>query len=314
MIKSITIFGGSGFIGGSFYDFYTNRRNSLKVLNLISRSAKKKYLPNKRVKLIEYDIEKNIGEELPESTDLVFYAVDNTDYSLYEKKISNKLSNKIKNFIKICKKKYRKSKIIFISSGSVYGRFDQDKKFKENFKFYDIKKIDDLKKYYIHNKRLNEKIFKKLGKEGFKTLIARCFTFIGPRIPLNKHFLIGNLIKKHLQNKILKVKSNRKVFRSYMYSDDMVRWLVSLEKVCSNRCPIFNVGSDQEISLDKILYTFTKVRSKVKKRKKLIDYYDYYVPDISKIQNTLNLKYENNFEKILKKTIKNVKNIYPSIS
>ena len=214
-MRNITVYGGSGYVGGSFYDFFSHRRD-LGNLNLISRTVKNKFIKKENINLIEFDLEKNIGKNLPENSDIVFYAVDNTDYSLYSKNIDEKPSDKILNFIKICKNFYKKSKIIFVSSGAVYGYFDQKKKLKEKEIFRKIDEVSENKKYYVQNKRNVERVFNQLGEEGFDVCIARCFTFIGPRIPLDKHFLIGNLIQNFLHKKTISVNSSKQVVRSYM--------------------------------------------------------------------------------------------------
>lgn len=307
-MKNITIYGGSGYVGGSFYDFFSERKD-LGSLNLISRTVKNKFINKENINLIEFDLEKNIGENLPENSDIVFYAVDNTDYSLYSKIIDEKPSDKILNFVKICKNFYKKSKIIFVSSGAVYGYFDQKKKLKEEEIFRKIDEVSENKKYYVQNKRNVEKVFNQLGEEGFDVCIARCFTFIGPRIPLDKHFLIGNLIQNFLHKKTISVNSSKQVVRSYMYWQDMVTWLLELEKVCSIKCPIFNLGSDIEINIDEILNTFEEIGSEVIKRDNIIKDLDYYVPDIYKIKNSLSLDYEKDFKISLLKTINEIKNI-----
>lgn len=306
-MRNITVYGGSGYVGGSFYDFFSHRRD-LGNLNLISRTVKNKFIKKENINLIEFDLEKNIGENLPENSDIVFYAVDNTDYSLYSKNIDEKPSDKILNFIKICKNFYKKSKIIFVSSGAVYGYFDQKKKLKEKEIFRKIDEVSENKKYYVQNKRNVERVFNQLGEEGFDVCIARCFTFIGPRIPLDKHFLIGNLIQNFLHKKTISVNSSKQVVRSYMYWQDMVKWLLELEKVCSIKCPIFNLGSDIEINIDEILNTFEEIGSEVIKRDNIIKDLDYYVPDIYKIKNSLSLDYEKDFKISLLKTINEIKN------
>lgn len=306
-MRNITVYGGSGYVGGSFYDFFSHRRD-LGNLNLISRTVKNKFIKKENINLIEFDLEKNIGENLPENSDIVFYAVDNTDYSLYSKNIDEKPSDKILNFIKICKNFYKKSKIIFVSSGAVYGYFDKKKKLKEKEIFRKIDEVSENKKYYVQNKRNAERVFNQLGEEGFDVCIARCFTFIGPRIPLDKHFLIGNLIQNFLHKKTISVNSSKQVVRSYMYWQDMVKWLLELEKVCSIKCPIFNLGSDIEINIDEILNTFEEIGSEVIKRDNIIKDLDYYVPDIYKIKNSLSLDYEKDFKISLLKTINEIKN------
>lgn len=306
-MKSVTIFGGSGYVGGSFYDYFLKNKiyNSL---NLVSRTVKQKLKPNKSVKLIKYDLEMNYGDKLPSKSDLVFYAIDNTDYDLYKQQTFGVLPLKAKNFINLVKEKYSKSKIIFISSGSVYGCFNKKIKTDENFQQIIEDNLPMQKKSYIENKRIIEKEFLKLGKEGYKVSIARCFTFLGPRIPLDKHFLIGNFIQNFINKKKIFAKSKQQVIRSYMYSEDMVEWLMTIGNISSTECPIYNVGSDIELSIDNILETFKEFGAKISVRQNITNDLDYYVPNVDKAKFDLNLKFSNDFKLNLIKTINDVKN------
>ena len=306
-MKSVTIFGGSGYIGGSFYDYFLKQK-IFNSLNLISRTVKQKLKPNESTKLIEYDLEKNYGEKLPSKSDLVVYAIDNTDYNLYKQHELEGLPIKAKNFIKLVKEKYPKSKIMFVSSGSVYGCFNKKIKTDENFQQTNKDYLPTQKKPYIENKRMIEKAFLALGKEGYKVSIARCFTFLGPRIPLDKHFLIGNFIKNFINQKKIIAKSKQQVIRSYMYWEDMVEWLLTIANISSKECPIFNVGSDKELSIDDILQTFKELGAETQVRKNVTNDLDYYVPNIDKAKLDLNLKISTDFKKNLIKTINDVKN------
>ena len=306
-MKSVTIFGGSGYIGGSFYDYFLKQK-IFNSLNLISRTVKQKLKPNESTKLIEYDLEKNYGEKLPSKSDLVVYAIDNTDYNLYKHQELEGLPIKAKNFIKLVKEKYPKSKIMFVSSGSVYGCFNKKVKTDENFQQTNKDYLPTQKKPYIENKRMIEKAFLALGKEGYKVSIARCFTFLGPRIPLDKHFLIGNFIKNFINQKKIIAKSKQQVIRSYMYWEDMVEWLLTIANISSKECPIYNVGSDKELSIDNILQTFKELGAETQVRKNVTNDLDYYVPNIDKAKLDLNLKISTDFKKNLIKTINDVKN------
>ena len=309
-MSRLTIFGGSGYVGGSFYDFFVNNNNkNFTSLDLILRSVKEKFTPKKNINLIQYDLEKNQGDLLPTGSDVVLYAVDNTDYDLYEKKISYQLPNKIINFKNLVKNNFSKSKILFVSSGSVYGIFDQEKKVDEKFIHRNIDSIPVQKKFYVHNKRLVENEFKKMGEEGFNVSIARCFTFIGPRIPLDKHFLIGNFINNFIEKKKISANSKKKVIRSYMFWQDMVEWLIMIAGKSSSNCPVYNVGSDKEISIDEMLQIFEEIGGIISKRENISNEFDYYVPSVDKSINELNLKLNRNFKDNLLKTLEDIKNI-----
>ena len=76
-----------------------------------------------------------------------------------------------------------------------------------------------------------------------------------------------------------------------MHSDDMVIWLMTILLQSNNRCPIYNVGSDEKIklqSLAKIIGGILKKPVEIKRitNKKI----ERYVPTIKKAKKELNLK------------------------
>jgi nucleoside-diphosphate-sugar epimerase len=76
-----------------------------------------------------------------------------------------------------------------------------------------------------------------------------------------------------------------------MYSDDLVRWLLKILDNSNNQCPIFNVGSDNKVSIHKIAnvlakkYNLEVLSPKISSKK-----IDNYIPNISKARKVLNLK------------------------
>lgn len=83
---------------------------------------------------------------------------------------------------------------------------------------------------------------------GLNVTIARCFSFIGPYMPLDLHYAIGNFIKDALNKHPIQVKGNGKPVRSYLYTTDLVVWLLTM--LLREGTPrVFNAGSDQQISI-----------------------------------------------------------------
>ena len=37
-----------------------------------------------------------------------------------------------------------------------------------------------------------------------------------------------------------------------MHSDDLINWLITILRNSSEKCPIYNVGSDEKVSLNKL--------------------------------------------------------------
>lgn len=289
--KSLLIIGGSGFFGKTILDYFRNC-NSLKINKIIifSKRAHKIEIDKafkKKIKIIK--ISGNILniKKLP-SADYVIYAaiLKNYDQDL----------KAVKNYFNLSLKYHFNSKILYISSGAIYGiQKSKIKEFKEDYleKYKKINFKNGYKKKYSEIKLKSENFFKELGNKGLKVSIARCFAFVGKFLPRKSNYVVGNFIQSVLDRQPIKIKADYGVVRSYMHSDDLVEWLLKILNYSNKNCPIFNVGSDDPISIYKLADFLGKMynldinfASKIITKKIL----DKYVPDIKKAKKELNLK------------------------
>ena len=294
MSKTLLLIGGSGFFGKSILKYFDYHRNSLKKkfskIIILSR-AKIKIKFNKKLKkffkLIKINSNIQHAKTLPYA-DYVIYAAILNDYK--------KDHAAVKNYLSLAKKYHSKSKVLYISSGAIYGKQPNSTTgFRENY-LEDYKKINfkkGYKKEYSNTKIKNEELFKQFGKTGKNVSIARCFSFVGEYLPQDSYYVVGNMIKNILNNHEIKVNADYKVIRSYMYDDDLVRWLLKILDNSRNNCPIYNVGSDNVISVHKLAVLLAQkydlnINFKNKKiSKKIIDRYS---PNICKAKKELKLK------------------------
>jgi nucleoside-diphosphate-sugar epimerase len=277
-LKKIIILGSSGFIGKSLNDYLNKKK--YKVIN-ISRSKGKNILKLKK---------------LP-TTDYIIYCINN-------KNIQKSLSI-FKHFKFLLKHQAKKVKILFFSSGAVYGPRSLEKKFKENdyINIKKYKKFFGYKKKYAKEKYLLEEEFKKIAKDGYKVSIARGFTFYGKHI-LNYDYLISKLILAVKSRKIFKIK-NSNTIRSYMHADDMCRWLIKILSISSTECPVVNLGSDKIIDLKKLAYLLNKsFKAKIQITKNASKKIDYYIPSIKFAHKYLKLRNTVNFNNAISLLIK----------
>jgi dTDP-glucose 4,6-dehydratase len=278
--KSLLIIGGTGFFGKSILDYFHNR-NSLKINKIIIFSRKSQNIQinkilKKKIKIIK--ISGNILniKKLPRA-DYVIYAAILKNY--------NQDLKAVKNYLNLSLKYHFNSKILYTSSGAIYGiQKSKIKKFKEDY-LEKYKKTDfknGYKKKYSNIKLKNENLFKEFGNKGLNVSIARCFSFVGRYLPQNSHYVIGNIINNILRNKNINIKANYRIIRSYMYSDDLVRWLLKILDNSNNQCPVYNVGSDNKVSIHKTAnvlakkYNLEVLSPKISSKK-----IDNYIPNIN---------------------------------
>jgi dTDP-glucose 4,6-dehydratase len=288
--KTLLIIGGTGFFAKSLIDYIHNCTFSSKInkIFLLSRSIKKinikKKLNNRiEIKAIRADISKL--KKIP-FADYIIYCAINHDYVEDHKSVCN--------YYKLAKKYHSKSKILYTSSGAVYGQQPKNiKKLTENYlvnnKRISFKSTD--KNSYSLTKLKNERVFQKLSELKIKVSIARCFAFVGRYLQRDKSYAVGNFINSILNKKNIEIKSNHRVIRSYMHEHDLSRWLLEIVKNAKTNCPIYNVGSDEGVDIRKLaLYLSNKYKVDLKLEKINSDFEDRYLPSTLKAKKILNLK------------------------
>lgn len=90
-------------------------------------------------------------------------------------------------------------------------------------------------------------------ESGLDCVIARCFSFVGPHMPLDANFAIGNFIGNCLRNEPILIKGSGKSRRSYMYSKDLAEWLLQIMLI-GKRGELYNVGSADSLSIEELAY------------------------------------------------------------
>jgi nucleoside-diphosphate-sugar epimerase len=144
-------------------------------------------------------------------------------------------------------------------------------------------------------------------EHGLDVRIARLFAFVGPYLPLDKHFAIGNFLRDALAGQPLVIQGDGTPLRSYLHTADLAAWLWAALLDHGARGGIYNVGGHEAVSIrqlaDRVVQaTGSSSSVQVMTEAAVGARPARYVPDVSKARRELALPQPIALDEALRRT------------
>jgi dTDP-glucose 4,6-dehydratase len=140
-------------------------------------------------------------------------------------------------------RRFPAKRLLYISSGAVYG--PQPPSLSHIPETYAAPPPASA---YGKGKKRSEQLCLEASANRFDCVIARPFAFVGPYLPLDTHFAIGNFIRDCLEDRPIVIQGDGTPLRSYLYAADLAEWLWTI-LLRGEHARAYNVGSSDAISI-----------------------------------------------------------------
>jgi nucleoside-diphosphate-sugar epimerase len=149
-----------------------------------------------------------------------------------------------------------KPNFIHLSSGAVYGRDARSRKHQPEFSNHaeiDLKNWE----YGLCKSKIEKMVVRATKTGSLNGSNPRLFSFLGPHLPTDGTFAIGEFIKAANEGKEIQLFGNPKTTRSYMYPTDLVSWLLAV--LVSPNLKTIHIGSEAQIEMFQLAEIVNKV-------------------------------------------------------
>jgi len=312
----VLITGGAGFIGSHLSDAYLQRGDEVFVIDDLSTGSIDNIRHLKDHPRFHYTID-NVGTqqvtaELVDQCDVVFHLAAAVGVKLIvESPVRTIETNVHGTEVVLSLANKKKKKVLIASTSEVYG-LSAEVPFREDGNLV-MGATTKGRWSYACSKAIDEFLALAYWREKkLPTVVVRLFNTVGPRQTGQYGMVIPTFVKQALAGRPVTVYGSGKQTRCFCYVGDVIGALMKLMDDPKAVGEVFNVGSNQEISimdLAKKVKVLTKSNSEIV----LVPYDEAYeegfedmprrVPDISKVNKQVGFHPQMDLDGILKSVI-----------
>ena len=311
----IFITGGTGFFGTWLLESFThinnrlNLNSSLVVLTRDPDSFRRRsprLAENNFVSLVKGDVLNPLADL--GSFDAVIHAATSASADLEHNDPETMFSTIVSGTDHLIALASESGKIPFLltSSGAVYGRQPPDLEFVTEDWRTENENTDSLTAYARGKREAEQRCLRAATSTNLQMKIARCYAFVGPHLPLDRHFAIGNFIRDGIAKRPIEVKGDGTTVRSYLYASDLVAWLWTILIKGEPSRP-YNVGSSAAITMNDLAQVvatgFSPKPAVTIAKPRTTGSIDRYVPSVKRALDELGLKAQVELSEAVSRTI-----------
>jgi UDP-glucose 4-epimerase len=312
----VLITGGAGFIGSHLSEAYLQRGDEVFVIDDLSTGSIENIRHLKDHPRFHYTIDsihnQPVTAELVDQCDVIFHLAAAVGVKLIVESPVRTIENNVHGtevVLSLANKK--KKKVLVASTSEVYG-LSTEVPFREDGNLV-MGATNKGRWSYACSKAIDEFLALAYWREKkLPTIVVRLFNTVGPRQTGQYGMVIPTFVKQALAGRAITVYGSGKQSRCFCYVGDVVAALVKLMDADDSVGEVFNIGSNQEISildLAKRVKDLTRSESEIV----FVPYDEAYeegfedmprrIPDTSKVDKLVGFKPEKRLDEILQKVI-----------
>jgi UDP-glucose 4-epimerase len=316
LILRVLITGGAGFIGSHLADAYLQRGDDVLVIDDLSTGTIENIRHLKKNPRFHYTIDsvhnQPVTAELVDQSDLIFHLAAAVGVKLIVESPVRTIETNVRGtevILALANKK--KKRVLIASTSEVYG-LSADVPFREDGNLV-MGPTTKGRWSYACSKAIDEFLALAYWREKkLPTTIVRLFNTVGPRQTGRYGMVIPTFVKQALAGRPITVYGDGKQTRCFGYVGDVVGALIKLMDRAESVGQVYNIGSDEEISIFKLA---EKVKELTNSNSEIVfvPYDEAYeegfedmprrVPHISKIHQLVGFRPEMTLEGILQTVI-----------
>lgn len=308
----ILITGGAGFIGSHLAERLLSDGHTVIALDDLSTGSLKNIeIASKHPEFTFVEgsiLDRNIVQELTDQVEVIFHLAAAVGVKLIMEQPSQSILTNMTGTENVLQAALKDKKTVFVASTSeVYGKAAK-------FPFAEdddltIGATVNLRWSYACTKTLDEFLALSYAHEQqLPVVVMRFFNTTGPRQSSEYGMVLPNFIDQALKGEPIFIHGTGDQSRCFSHVKDVVEALVRLLNTPASRGQVFNIGSDQEISIKDLAYKVKETTGSASEIK-IIPYTDVYphgfedmqrrMPDMTKLVNMIDFRPLTSLEEII---------------